>query len=80
MKHSEVVARRRAIKSGLEMDWQIFKGKRKAFEKENRKCRRSFAKRTEAKLRDAPNSVIAASIDKDRRRLKNLKALKEINP
>lgn len=61
-------ARVRERNSNLKVDMKIFEEKRKEFERENRRMRRSFSRRTEELLERYPPKKITEAINKDRRR------------
>lgn len=60
--------REKAKKSKLEIDWKIFKERRKHFEQENRRSSRAFQAKTENMLKNCTNSEMAEAIKEDRRR------------
>lgn len=60
--------KKRAKRSTLTVDWEIFQAKIKSFERENRRRRRIFRRRTEALLESCPNNYLAEAISKDKRR------------
>lgn len=61
-------ARKRATRSVLEIDWNIFDSRRQRFEEENRKAKRRFHKRTEELLARKAGNRIANSVKRDKRR------------
>lgn len=63
-------ARRAAKRSGLDADRSRYVEKRNNFERENRRFRRSFERKTEARIRKGDNDLVAGAIKTDARRRK----------
>lgn len=73
MKWAEInKARRRAHRSNLTIDCELFESKRRSFQRKNRKRRRRFIKITEALLEEFSNKNLTKYINKYNSRRKNM--------
>lgn len=69
-------ARRRAKRSQLTIDWELYRESRRTFAEENREIKRRFVNRKESMIGYCHNQELADAIKKDK---KNTKELEEVN-